>query len=45
MVSFPAFLTPKARESVIVTFTLLPGSQIGELTARFDVVLGFTPPG
>lgn len=36
---------PKARESVIVPFAPLPGSKIGELTARFDVVLGFTPPG
>ena len=34
---------PKARESVIVDFAPLPGSRIGELTARFDVVLGFTP--
>jgi protocatechuate 3,4-dioxygenase beta subunit len=36
---------PKARESVTVDFTPLPGSQIGELAARFDVVLGFTPEG
>jgi len=36
---------PKARESGIVPFAPLPGSQIGELTARFDVVLCFTPPG
>ncbi|MCX6607673.1 MAG: protocatechuate 3,4-dioxygenase [Acidobacteria bacterium] len=36
---------PKARESVIVPFAPLPGSKIGELTARFDVVLGFTSPG
>jgi protocatechuate 3,4-dioxygenase, beta subunit len=34
---------PKARESVTVDFTPLPGSRIGELAARFDVVLGFTP--
>lgn len=32
-----------ARESVIVPFTPLPGAQHGELSARFDIVLGFTP--
>jgi protocatechuate 3,4-dioxygenase beta subunit len=36
---------PKARESVTVDFAPLEGSRIGELTARFDVVLGFTPEG
>ena len=36
---------PKACESVIVPFAPLPNSKIGELSARFDVVLGFTPPG
>jgi protocatechuate 3,4-dioxygenase beta subunit len=34
---------PRVRESVIVDFTTLPGSKAGELTARFDIVLGFTP--
>ncbi len=34
---------PKARESVIVDFAPVPGSTIGELAARFDIVLGFTP--
>jgi len=33
----------KARESVIVEFHPLEGSRIGELSARFDIVLGFTP--
>jgi protocatechuate 3,4-dioxygenase beta subunit len=33
----------KARKSVIVPFTPLAGSKIGELTAKFDIVLGFTP--
>jgi protocatechuate 3,4-dioxygenase beta subunit len=33
----------KARQSVIVPFTPLKGSRIGELAAKFDVVLGFTP--
>jgi protocatechuate 3,4-dioxygenase beta subunit len=34
---------PKARQSVTVDFAPLPNSKIGELTARFDLVLGFTP--
>jgi protocatechuate 3,4-dioxygenase beta subunit len=34
---------PKARESVIVDFAQIKGSRIGELSARFDIVLGFTP--
>ena len=32
------------RDLLVVPFTSLPGSPIGELTARFDIVLGFTPP-
>ncbi len=36
---------PKARESVTIDFTPIPGSRIGELAAKFDVVLGFTPEG
>jgi len=35
----------KARESVIVDFSPVKGSRIGELAARFDIVLGFTPEG
>jgi protocatechuate 3,4-dioxygenase beta subunit len=34
---------PKARDSVIVEFAPVPGSRVGELAARFDIVLGFTP--
>jgi protocatechuate 3,4-dioxygenase, beta subunit len=34
---------PKARSSVIIPFTPLPKSRAGELAARFDIVLGFTP--
>jgi len=34
---------PKARESVIVDFTPIPDSRIGELSARFDIVLDVTP--
>jgi protocatechuate 3,4-dioxygenase beta subunit len=33
----------KARDTVIVDFAPLKGSRIGELTARFDIVLGYTP--
>jgi protocatechuate 3,4-dioxygenase, beta subunit len=33
----------KQRDSVTIDFKPLPGSRIGELTAKFDVVLGFTP--
>jgi protocatechuate 3,4-dioxygenase, beta subunit len=33
----------KARESVIIPFSPLPGARHGELGARFDIVLGFTP--
>jgi protocatechuate 3,4-dioxygenase, beta subunit len=34
----------RARESVIVDFTPVAASTIGELQARFDIVLGVTPP-
>ena len=34
---------PKAKATLIVPFTPMPGSTIGELTAKFDIVLGFTP--
>ena len=34
---------PKVRESVMVDFRPLPGSKIGELAARFDIVVGLTP--
>lgn len=33
----------KARESITVDFAPLPGSKLGELAAKFDVVLGMTP--
>jgi protocatechuate 3,4-dioxygenase beta subunit len=35
----------KARESVTVDFTPIENSRIGELAAKFDIVLGFTPGG
>lgn len=34
---------PKAKDSVIIPFTPLKDSRAGELTASFDIVLGFTP--
>lgn len=34
---------PQARDSVTINFAKLNNSQIGELAARFDIVLGFTP--
>ena len=34
---------PKARESVTIDFARLKNSRIGELAARFDIVLGVTP--
>ena len=33
----------KARESLIVPFAPVKGSKVGEVTARFDIVLGWTP--
>jgi protocatechuate 3,4-dioxygenase beta subunit len=33
----------KARDAVIVDFAPVSGSRVGELAARFDIVLGFTP--
>ena len=34
---------PKARASIIVDFAPIKESRIGELAAKFDMVLGFTP--
>ena len=33
----------KARNSLIAEFLPLPGSKVGELTANFDIILGWTP--
>jgi protocatechuate 3,4-dioxygenase beta subunit len=38
-----AIRDPKARAAVTVDFAPLKESRVGELTARFDVVLGVTP--
>jgi protocatechuate 3,4-dioxygenase beta subunit len=40
---FRAIRDAKARESVLVAFTPIKESRIGELAARFDIVLGVTP--
>jgi len=34
---------PKIRDSVTVDFAPIAGSRVGELAARFDIVLGVTP--
>jgi len=34
---------PKARNAIIIDFAPVKESLIGELAARFDIVLGFTP--
>ena len=31
------------RDSIIREFAPVPGSKIGELAAKFDIVMGFTP--
>lgn len=33
----------KARESIIVDFSAIKESKVGELAARFDIVMGYTP--
>lgn len=35
----------KAKESILVDFAPLKESKIGEVAAKFDIVLGFTPEG
>jgi len=42
---FRGIRDPKARDSVIVDFAPITGSRLGELAARFDIVLGWTPEG
>ncbi len=42
---FRGIRDPRQQENVLVDFRPLEGSRIGELTARFDVVLGLTPEG
>jgi protocatechuate 3,4-dioxygenase beta subunit len=38
-----AIRDPQAKQSVIIPFVPLPNSRAGELAARFDIVMGFTP--
>lgn len=38
-----AIRDPRLRDLLIVPFTALPGSAVGEQVARFDMVLGHTP--
>ena len=33
----------RARQSVLVDFTPIPGNAVGSLAAKFDIVLGVTP--
>ncbi len=33
----------KAKASLLIPFEAIPNSRIGELAAKFDIVLGFTP--
>jgi protocatechuate 3,4-dioxygenase beta subunit len=42
---FRSIRDPRARDAVLVDFVPVKGSRIGELTARFDIVLGITPEG
>lgn len=35
---------PKAKEAVSIDFTPIKSSKVGELAAKFDIVLGLTPP-
>ena len=42
---YRAIRDAKQREAVTIDFAPLKGSRIGELTARFDIVLGVTPEG
>jgi len=34
---------PKAKESVTVEFVPVKSSRVGEVSAKFDIVLGYTP--
>jgi protocatechuate 3,4-dioxygenase beta subunit len=42
---FKAIKDQKARDSVTVDFASISGSKIGELAAKFDIVMGMTPAG
>ncbi len=40
---FKSIRDPKARDAVLVDFAPMENSKTGELAAKFDIVLGFTP--
>ena len=40
---YRAIRDPKARQAVTIDFAPVASSRVGELLAKFDVVLGFTP--
>jgi protocatechuate 3,4-dioxygenase beta subunit len=40
---FRGIRDPKARDAVLVAFTPVKESRLGELAASFDIVLGVTP--
>lgn len=42
---FRGIRDPKAREAVLVDFAPIKDSRIGELSARWDIILGLTPEG
>ena len=41
---YKAVQDPKAKAAITVPFVAIAGSPIGELAAKFDIVLGLTPP-
>jgi protocatechuate 3,4-dioxygenase beta subunit len=40
---YKAITDPQARDSVTVDFVPVRGSRVGELAAKFDMIMGFTP--
>ena len=42
---FRSLRDPKARDALLVAFNPIKGSKIGEVAAKFDIVLGVTPQG
>ncbi len=42
---YAAITDPKERAAITVAFDPIKGSRIGEVAARFDIVLGMTPQG
>jgi protocatechuate 3,4-dioxygenase beta subunit len=40
---FRSIRDPRAQQAVLVEFTPIKGSRIGEVEAKFDMVLGVTP--